>query len=34
VSVITTRSAKRLELKVAQRAYAIVKADNVIVGVD
>ena len=34
VSVITTKSAKRLKLKVGQRAYAIVKADNVIVGVD
>jgi molybdopterin-binding protein len=34
VSVITTKSAKRLKLKVGQRAYAIVKSDNVIVGVD
>lgn len=34
VSVITTNSAKRLKLKVGQQAYAIVKSDNVIVGVD
>jgi len=34
VSVITTNSAKRLKLKKGQRAHAIVKADNVIVGVD
>ena len=34
VSVITTKSAKKLKLKVGQEAYAIVKADNVIVGVD
>lgn len=34
VSVITTNSAKKLKLKVGDRAYAIVKADNVIVGVD
>jgi molybdopterin-binding protein len=34
VSVITTNSAKTLELKVGQKAYAIIKADNVIVGVD
>ena len=34
VSVITTNSAKRLKLKVGQNAYAIVKSDNVIVGVD
>lgn len=34
VSVITTESAKRLKLKKGQRAYAIIKADNVIVGVD
>lgn len=34
VSVITTNSAKRLKLKVGGKAYAIVKADNVIVGTD
>jgi molybdopterin-binding protein len=34
VSVITTESARRLKLKKGQRAYAIIKADNVIVGVD
>ena len=34
VSVITTSSAKRLKLAVGQSAYAIVKSDNVIVGVD
>ncbi len=34
VSVITTNSARRLKLKVGQGAYAIVKSDNVIVGVD
>ena len=32
VSVITTGSAKRLKLRVGDEAYAIVKADNVIVG--
>jgi molybdopterin-binding protein len=34
VSVITTDSARRLKLKKGQRAYAVIKADNVIVGVD
>jgi molybdopterin-binding protein len=34
VSVITTESARRLKLKKGRRAYAIIKADNVIVGVD
>jgi molybdopterin-binding protein len=34
VSVITTESAKRLKLKNGLRAHAIIKADNVIVGVD
>jgi molybdopterin-binding protein len=34
VSVITTNSARKLKLKVGDKAYAIVKADNVIVGVD
>jgi molybdopterin-binding protein len=34
VSVITTRSAKKLKLKVGRNAYAIIKSDNVIVGVD
>ena len=34
VSVITTNSSKKLKLKVGQKAYAIVKSDNVIVGVD
>jgi len=34
VSVITTRSAKKLKLKVGRKAYAIIKSDNVIVGVD
>ena len=32
VSVITSQSARRLSLKVGQKAYAIVKSDNVIVG--
>jgi molybdopterin-binding protein len=34
VSVITTHSARRLKLKKAQRAYALIKADSVIVAVD
>jgi len=34
VSVITTNSAKKLKLKVGQKAYAIIKSDNVIVGTD
>jgi molybdopterin-binding protein len=34
VSVITSNSARKLKLKVGGKAYAIVKADNVIVGVD
>jgi molybdopterin-binding protein len=34
VSVITTTSAKKLELKVGSKVYAIVKSDNVIVGTD
>jgi molybdopterin-binding protein len=34
VSVITTHSAKRLKLKKGQRAYALIKADSVIVAVD
>jgi molybdopterin-binding protein len=34
VSVITTHSAKRLKLKVGSKAYAIIKADSVVVGVD
>lgn len=34
VSVITTNSSKKLKLKVGGKAYAIVKADNVIVGAD
>jgi molybdopterin-binding protein len=34
VSVITTQSAKKLKLKKGQQAYAIIKSDNVIVGVD
>jgi molybdopterin-binding protein len=32
VSVITSQSARRLKLKVGQKAYAIIKSDNVIVG--
>lgn len=34
VSVITSRSARRLKLKKGRRAHALIKADNVIVGVD
>jgi molybdopterin-binding protein len=34
VSVITTNSSRKLKLKVGQEAYAIVKSDSVIVGVD
>ena len=34
VSVITTQSAKRLKLKKGHRAYALIKADHVIVAVD
>jgi len=34
VSVITTNSAKKLNLKKGQKAYAIIKSDNVIVGTD
>ena len=33
VSVITTHSAKHLKLKKGQRAYALIKADSVMVGV-
>jgi molybdopterin-binding protein len=32
VSVITSQSARRLKLTVGQKAYAIIKSDNVIVG--
>ena len=32
VSVITSQSARRLKLKVWQKAYAIIKSDSVIVG--
>jgi len=32
VSVITSQSARRLKLRVGQKAYAIIKSDNVIVG--
>lgn len=34
VSVITTKSAKKLKLKKGMSAYAIIKSDNVIVGTD
>jgi len=34
VSVITTEGAGSLELKVGQSAYAIIKASNVMMGVD
>jgi molybdopterin-binding protein len=34
VSVITTNSAKKLKLAVGKAAFAIVKSDNVIVGID
>ena len=34
VSVITSHSAKRLKLRKGQKAYALIKADSVIVGVD
>ena len=34
VSVITTKSAKKLKLKKGKKAYAIIKSDNVIVGTD
>jgi molybdopterin-binding protein len=34
VSVITSHSARRLKLKKGKRAYALIKADSVIVGVD
>lgn len=34
VSVITTSSAKKLKLKKGSKAYAIIKSDNVIVGID
>ena len=34
VSVITSASARRLKLKKGRRAYALIKADSVIVGVD
>jgi molybdopterin-binding protein len=34
VSVITSHSARRLKLKKGRRAYALVKADSVMVGVD
>ena len=34
VSVITSHSARHLKLKKGKRAYALIKADSVIVGVD
>ena len=34
VSVITSTSARKLKLKTGGKAYAIVKSDNVIVGID
>lgn len=34
VSVITTKSAKKLKLKKGAKAYAIIKSDSVIVGTD
>ncbi len=34
VSVITSHSARRLKLKKGKRAYALIKADSDIVGVD
>jgi molybdopterin-binding protein len=34
VSVITTHSAQRLKLKKGRQAYALIKADSVILGVD
>ena len=34
VSVITTHSAKHLKLKKGQQAYALIKADSVMVGID
>jgi molybdopterin-binding protein len=34
VSVITSTSATKLKLKVGQKAYAIIKSDNVIIGTD
>ncbi len=34
VSVITSYSARRLRLRKGQRAYALIKADSVIVAVD
>ncbi|HTC15806.1 MAG TPA: molybdopterin-binding protein [Steroidobacteraceae bacterium] len=34
VSVITSHSARRLKLKKGRHAYALVKADSVMVGVD
>ena len=34
VSVITTHSARRLNLRKGQRAHAFIKADHIIVGVD
>jgi molybdopterin-binding protein len=33
VSVITSNSARKLKLAVGKKAYAIIKSDNVIVGV-
>jgi molybdopterin-binding protein len=34
VSVITKASAERLELAVGKRVYALIKASNVVLGVD
>ena len=34
VSVITNTSAESLELKVGKQAYAIIKASNIMIGVD
>ncbi len=33
-STITVASTKRLDLKVGQKAYAVIKASDVIVGID
>ncbi len=34
VSTITTASAKNLKLKIGGKAYAVIKASNVMIGVD
>ncbi|MEA3150335.1 MAG: hypothetical protein QOD56_1274, partial [Gammaproteobacteria bacterium] len=34
VSIITTKSAESLSLKPGRKAYAVIKASNVMIGID